>query len=343
MLVPVLDIKMRPLMPTSTKDARFLLDKGLASAYWSKLGIFCIVLKKEVSIPQNERIVCGIDPGSSFEGWSVVSLRGIILNGMSEAPHHIKKAVEQRHVMRRARRHRKCWRRPSRFKNRLRNENWIPPSTFARWNAKIRILDQLLKIIPITDVSVEDISAVTKKGKKNWNKNFSPIETGKQWFYNQIKKRGLNLEIYKGHETKARRDFYQLKKSTQKDEKSFNSHAVDAFVLAAVRIGYPFKSLTKEDKKMFYWTPIRVHRRQLHILQPAKGGERKRFGGTRSLGFSKGTLVRDKNDDIKYTEGYSSKNRITLCDIKTGKRITQNAKPEDLKVLTRISFRSKLI
>jgi len=343
MLVPVLDSKMRPLMPTSTKDARFLLDKGEASAYWSKLGIFCVVLKKEVPIPSNKKIACGIDPGSSFEGWSIISPRGIVLNGMSEAPRHIKKAIEQRRVMRRARRYRKCWRRPARFNNRLRNKDSLPPSTFARWNAKIRILDQLLKIIPITDVAVEDVSAVTKKGKKSWNKNFGPIETGKQWFYNQIKKRNLNLEIYKGYETKSFRDFYQMKKSTQKDEKSFNSHAVDAFVLAAARIGYPYKSLTREDKKMFYWTPIRVHRRQLHTLQPSKGGERKRFGGTRSIGFSKGTLVQDKNNTIRYTEGYSSKNRITLCDIKTGERVSRNAKPEDLKILTRISFRSKLI
>jgi len=42
MRVPVLDKEMRPLMPTTAARARLLLDRGQASAYWSKLGVFCI-------------------------------------------------------------------------------------------------------------------------------------------------------------------------------------------------------------------------------------------------------------------------------------------------------------
>ncbi|NLA39298.1 MAG: hypothetical protein GX882_07980, partial [Methanomicrobiales archaeon] len=85
-----------------------------ARPYWNKLGIFCIILTYDVQ-PDNQQLVVGIDPGSSFEGGSVVGTKETVLNGMSEAPKHVTKAVETRRTMRRARRHRKCWRRPARY------------------------------------------------------------------------------------------------------------------------------------------------------------------------------------------------------------------------------------
>jgi hypothetical protein len=77
MRVPVLDAEMHPLMPTTSSRARLLLTGGQASAYWNKLGIFCIILKKTV-IPNNQPLALGIDPGSSFEGWSVVGAKATV-------------------------------------------------------------------------------------------------------------------------------------------------------------------------------------------------------------------------------------------------------------------------
>jgi len=71
MRIPVMDAKTRQLMPTTPTRARLLLKNGQASPYWNKLGVFCIILKKEVE-PDNQPIASGIDPGSKFEGWSVV-------------------------------------------------------------------------------------------------------------------------------------------------------------------------------------------------------------------------------------------------------------------------------
>ena len=45
----------------------------------------------------------------------------------------------------------------------------------------------LQKILPITVANIEDVSAVTKKGKRKWNRSFSPLEVGKQYFQQQIK------------------------------------------------------------------------------------------------------------------------------------------------------------
>lgn len=339
MRIPVLDKDMQPLMPTTPARARLLLKRGKARAYWNKLGIFCIILKYEVE-PDNQQLALGIDPGSRFEGFSVVGTRDTVLNGMSEAPTHIKKAVEQRRIMRRARRSRKCWRRPARFNNRLRGKKTLPPSTHARWNAKLRILKQLLKILPISDVVVEDVKAVTKKRQRKWNINFSPLEQGKQWFYSQIKQLGLCLHLREGFETKELRKKYRLHKSPQKSKRRFNTHCVDSWVLAASVIGVEHPT----EKGLFYWIPIRLNRRMLHRLQPSKCGKRKPYGSTRSWGIKRGTLVRHIRHGLTYVGGMRQKvRRISLHSIATGKRITQNADPQDLEILTTIKWRSQFL
>ena len=202
MRIPVMDKNRVPLMPCTSARARKLLNQGKASAYWNKLGIFCIILNKEVE-PNNQKLVVGIDPGSKFEGWSVVGTEDTVLNGMSETPIHIKKAVEVRRNMRRARRHRNLWRREARFNNRLRNKDSLPPSTLSRWQAKYRILEQLLKVLPISDVVVEDVNAATKNGSKKWNLNFSPIQHGKncrrkikRHFHHTLWMPGLWLQVF---------------------------------------------------------------------------------------------------------------------------------------------------
>ena len=80
MLVPVLDTNRNPLMPVKPALARLLLTQKKASAYWNKLGIFCIILHKVVDNPSLQQLVVGIDPGSKWEGW--ISWRGTLLQGL---------------------------------------------------------------------------------------------------------------------------------------------------------------------------------------------------------------------------------------------------------------------
>src|SRR5207244_2034446 len=112
----------------------------------------------------NQPLVVGIDPGSQFEGYSVVGTHDTVLNAMSEAPRHVRKAVEARRSMRRARRSRK-WRRPFRTNNRQANTKRLPPSTRSRWEAKARIVHQLTKILPLTEAAVEDVCAESRPGR----------------------------------------------------------------------------------------------------------------------------------------------------------------------------------
>ena len=339
MRIPVLDKDMIPLMPTTPVRARLLLSRGKARAYRNKLGVFCIVLKREV-LPDNQQIAVGIDPGSKFEGWSVLGTEDNVLNGMSEAPTHIKDAVERRRTMRRARRGRNCRRRPARFNNRQKNKKTLPPSTFARWNAKVRILKHIMKVIPISDVVVEDVKAMTRRGQRRWNINFSPMEVGKEWFYEQIQNLNVRLHTIEGFETMRLREIFGLKKTKDKASKSFNSHAVDAWVMAAEVTG----AEQPTERGLFYWIPIRLHRRQLHRLQPSKGGNRTNYGGTMSHGIKRGTLVEHPKHGLAYVGGMQRKmERVSLHDIKSGKRIAQNANVSDLELLTTITWRAQFL
>ena len=93
-------------MPCTPAKARHLLKSGKASPRWNKLGLFCVQLCY-VQEPDNQPLAVGVDPGSKWEGFSVVGSQNTVVNLMAEAPSHVKKAVKVRRIMRRARRHRK--------------------------------------------------------------------------------------------------------------------------------------------------------------------------------------------------------------------------------------------
>lgn len=335
--IPVVDAEGKQLMPCTPVRARLLLKRGKAVAKRNKIGIFYIRLKYVVE-PKNQILTVGVDPGSKYEAISVVGTRDTVLNVMLEAVDWVKRGLEQRRRMRRTRRYRKTRRRPCRSDNRLSNRRWLPSSTKARWDAKLRIIKQLKKLLPISHAVVEDIKAITKRGYRRWNINFSPIEIGKQYFYSALKEMGLEVITKRGEETKAFRESLGLKKIREKSKPAFESQCVDSWCLAAMVTGAKYPT----TRSLYYLVPLRWHRRQLHRLQPAKGGVRRRYGGTISLGLKKGTLVKHVEYGLCYIGGYL-KNRFSLHSLKTGKRVTQNAKREDFKILTRITFRPQFL
>jgi hypothetical protein len=325
-------------MPCTPAKARHLLKAGEAKAKRSKLGIFYIQLVYEVPEPSNQPLAVGVDPGSTYEGYSVVGAQDTVLNIMAEAPTHVKKAVEVRRTMRRARRHRKCRRRPCR-ENRLCHKVRLPPSTRSRWEAKARIVKHLCKILPLTDVVVEDVKVQIQGGKQGqWALAFSPIQMGKQHLYYLLQQMGLQLHLREGHETFALRQQYGLTKTKQKDKRAFNSHCVDAWVMAASVSG----AVRPTERRLWYLAEVRLHRRQLHRVQPETGGVRKLYGGTRSLGLKRGTLV----EHPKYglcSVGGNLKGKISLHAYADNKRLTQGAKTQDCTKLTVSAHRSVFV
>jgi len=324
-------------MPCTPPKARMLLKEGKARPKRNKLGLFYLKLTYAQE-PNNQPLVVGIDPGSTFEGYSVVGTQDTVLNLMVEAPTHVKDAVETRRTMRRARRFRK-WRRPCRSNNCLNGKKRIPPSTRSRWEAKARVVKHLQTILPVTCAVVEDVQATTAKGKK-WNMAFSPVQVGKMHLYRLLTNMGLEVQTREGWQTKALRDFYGLTKTKKKDKQAFDSHAVDAWVLAATVSGAERPTWTR----LHYVVPARLYRRQLHALQPSKGGVRRPYGGTRSLGLKRGTLVKHPKYGLCSVGGCDRKrNTVSLHAYRTNKRLTQGAKAETCHMLTWVAFRSWLV
>jgi RRXRR protein len=334
MRLPVVDTRGTALMPCTAAKARHLFKSGKARPKRNKLGLFSVQLCYEQE-PTNQPLVAGIDPGSKFEGYSVVGTKETVLNLMGEAPNHVKDAVQTRRTMRRARRFRK-WRRPKRFDNRLNRKQRIPPSTRSRWEAKARVVMQLRKVLPLTDVVVEDVQAVTRKGKAGkWNGSFSPVQVGKEHLYRVLREMGLQVHLKEGWQTKELREKYGLKKTKSKSKPSFESHAVDGWVLAASVSGAAQPTCTR------LWYVVGA---VLHRLQAASGGERKPYGGTRSLGYKRGTLVRHPKYGLCTVGGFDRKRQtLSLHAYRTNKRLTQGASGKDCRILTWVAWRSWLV
>ncbi len=330
--VPVRGSTGQPLMPCHPARARELVRKGQAIKGFDR-GIFYIqLLDREEG--ELQRVVVGIDPGSKKEAITIKSQKRTFLNIQADAVTWVKDAEETSTTLRHSRRgrktpYRKC--RPNRHQGRIP----LPPSTKARWQWKLRLCNWLARYYPIDGFVVEDVKAETRTGKGgHWNTSFSPIQVGKDWLYWQLGKLAP-VKPVPGFETYQERERLGLKKSANKMCDSFNAHCVDSWTLANLEVG---GHTAPDNTALLYIVPLRFHRRQLHRLQPEAGGLRKSYGGTFSLGFKRGSWVRHAKYGVCYVGG-SCAGRLSLHAMQTGKRLTQNAKPADLKLLCTASWR----
>jgi len=274
-----------------------------------------------------------MDPGSKKEAFSLQSQRHTFLNVQADAVSWVKEHIETRRNMRRGRRYRKT---PCRARRPNRARGGIPPSTRARWGWKGRIVRWLSRYYPIASIVIEDVAALTKPGQRRWNESFSPLAVGKAWCYAELESVAPVLPV-PGQHTRALRNQAGLKKSQNKLSDAWDAHCVDSFVLASYAVGGSSKP---EHTTILYLVPLRFHRRQLQRLQPEKGAIRKRYGGTMSLGVKRGSWVRHPRWGVAYVGG-TVNGRISLHDMRTGKRVTQNAGVSDCQVLCTASWRTR--
>jgi hypothetical protein len=332
--VPVVDQHQHPLMSTTPGRARRWIRSGKATHFW-KGGCFCVRLNVEPSAREQQPIAVGIDPGSKREGIVVASASHTYLNIQAEGRHGVKEAEQDSTRMRRTRRNRKTPCRKPR-QNRKRSKKKLPPSTRARWHWKLRLAVWLCQLFPVSTFVVEDIKATTR-GKRRWDQSFSPLEVGKHWFYAELGKLAP-VQTKQGYQTRELREQLGLKKTHQKLAEVWEAHCVDAWVLAYSAVG---GRTSPDNRRLACIAPLAWHHRQLHRFEPEKGGKRKPYGGTRSQGIKRGTLVTHPKWGKAYVGGQLH-GRVSLHDPQTGKRLTQEAEVADCRLMKLLRWRTRL-
>lgn len=306
--VPVVSPNGKPLMPTKPSRARRWIRDGFAIGKWSDLGVFYVQLIQQPSGEETQPVSVGIDPGKLYSGIGVQSPKSTLFLAHLILPFQtVKDRMEQRRIMRRGRRGRRVNRkviyfnrahRQKRFNNRRQNK--LPPSIRANRQLELRVVTELCQLFPVSKIVYEYVEA-------RGSKSFSPVMVGQRvmlgWLSNLAP-----TETQFGYETANLRNQLGLVKTKDKSAQTPESHAVDGLALACSEF-VKYESFHTANTRGHQWagsvqlTPsvflvIRrspISRRQLHLMVPAKGGVRRKYGGTTTRhGVRKGDVVRAK-------------------------------------------------
>lgn len=153
----------QPLMPTQRYGKiRRLLRDGQAKVV--KRCPFTIQLLYETT-DVVQPVDLGIDTGYKHIGVSACTEKKELYAADMQVRTDISKNLEQRRVLRRARRNRKTRYRKPRFNNRVRSKHkgWLAPSVEATIGLHIRVIHDVCKILPITSITLETAAFDTQK------------------------------------------------------------------------------------------------------------------------------------------------------------------------------------
>lgn len=336
--VPVISKDGKPLMPTKPSRARRWIKDGKAIGKFNDLDIFYVQLTVDSSDDKTQPIAIGIDPGKLFSGIGVQSARFTLWKAHLELPFkRVRERMDNRRLMRRARRGRRINRklpfelrahRQKRFTNRRQGK--LAPSIRANRQLELRAVSELTKIYPISDIYFEYIKADVdltsgRKGAKS-GKGFSAVMVGQKWAIEQLSQ-FATVHTRLGWQTSNLRKYLGLEKSKDKAKQTPESHANDGITLACFQFldylpfhtanghgheGQGFVQVTDAPFAIVKRPPI--SRRQLHLMAPSKGGQRRKYGGcTTRHGFRKGDLVSSPKG-IGYVSGDTEK-QLSVSDV----------------------------
>ena len=332
MRIPVVDINHEPLMPTTPARARKWLDSGKAVKRWSDCGQFYVQLTVEPSGHATQSVVVGVDPGKKYSGIGVQSAKFTLYTAHLVLPFQtVRDRMDSRRLMRRGRRGRRINRkavfakrahRQKRFANR--RQGRLAPSIRANRQLELRIVSELCKLYPVAEIRYEyvraDVDLTSGRKQARSGKGFSAVMVGQKWMLKQLEAFAPTVTIY-GYQTSATRKHLGLiKNKADKSKAEFATHAVDGVAIAASHfIGYRKYHKAGEDGADWFGevsitqAPFYVirrppySRRQLHLMVPAKGGIRRKYGGsTTRHNVRKGDLVKSPKG-IGYVSGDTEK------------------------------------
>ena len=164
MLVYVLNKYGQPLMPTSRcGKVKHLLNQGFAKVI--NRCPFTIQLLYDNN-NYTQPISLGIDAGSKVIGVSATTETEELYAAEVELRNDIVDLISTKRELRRSRRNRKTRYRKPRFDNRKnKKDGWLAPSVQHKINTHIRVVDDVCKILPITNIIVEVASFDIQKIK----------------------------------------------------------------------------------------------------------------------------------------------------------------------------------
>jgi 5-methylcytosine-specific restriction endonuclease McrA len=173
MLVYVLNKNKEPLMPCSSTKARKLLKHNKAKVL--RTEPFTIQLLYGSS-GYKQDITLGVDAGSKHIGLSASTPTKELYAADVELRNDIVDLLSTRRQNRRTRRNRKTRYRKCRFLNRVKSKNkgWLAPSVENKINTHFRVIKDVYRILPITNIVVETASFDIQKIK-------NPEISGKQY------------------------------------------------------------------------------------------------------------------------------------------------------------------
>jgi hypothetical protein len=317
MRIPVVDKDHKPLMPTTPARARKWVEAGKAIKRWSDCGQFYVQLTADPSGRDTQEIVVGVDPGKLYSGVGVQSAKFTLYTAHLVLPFQkVRDRMDSRRMMRRGRRGRRIDRkvafaqrahRQKRFNNRRASK--LAPSIRANRQLELRIVSELCKIYPVTQIRFEYVKADVdltsgRKGSRS-GKGFSAVMVGQKWAIQQLERLAPVVTVF-GYQTSATRKYLGLEKNkVDKSKAEYETHAVDGVALAASYFVEYRKYHKRESDGGDWFGDVGItkatffvvrrppySRRQLHLMVPAKGGVRRKYGGsTTRHEFRKGDLV----------------------------------------------------
>lgn len=340
--VPVVSAEGKPLMPTKPSKARKLVRDGKAVGKWNKLNQYYIQIKFTPSGEETQPISCGIDPGKHYGSVGIQSSKVTLFTSHIFLPFEtVKKRMEQRALMRRNRRGRRINRklpyelrahRQKRFSNRKQGK--LPPSIRANCQLLLRVTTELAKIYPISSIVYEyckaDVDLTSGRKRARSGKGLSPVMVGQKWILEQLSSIAPVTKKLGWQTTNLRKHLGLEKQKHSKGDVTPATHAVDGITLASFSfIDYlPFENsegrghcwkgnVAITEAPFFVIRRPPISRRQLHLMVFARGGVRRKYGGTVTRhGIRKGDLVVTERKNIEYIGWCSgdTKTQVSVSD-----------------------------
>lgn len=157
--VPVLNMRGEPLMPTTPRKARILLEQSKAKVV--QRNPFIIQLSYATG-ETKQSITLGVDSAHKFIGLSAVTESKELFSAEVILRNDVSKKLTKRRMYRRNRRNRLRYRK-QRFLNRARKNSWLAPSIQHKLDSHLRLVEKIKKLLPISKVIVEVSSFDTQK------------------------------------------------------------------------------------------------------------------------------------------------------------------------------------